>query len=64
MLLGGCKRGEMGLVWTELGVNGRALKENEQKEKGVPFRVAKIGSTRLPAPQSGSDLYRKNDYTQ
>jgi len=35
MLLGGCKRGEMGLVWTELGVNGRALKENEQKEKGT-----------------------------
>ena len=30
----------------------------------VPFRVAKIGSKRLPVPQSGSDLYRKNDYTQ
>ena len=30
----------------------------------VPFRVAKIGSARLPVPQSGSDLYRKNDYTQ
>ena len=25
----------------------------------VPFRVAKIGSKKLPDPQSGSDLYRK-----
>ena len=38
--------------------------QRKREWRKVPFRVAKIGSTRLPVPQRGSDLYRKNDYTQ